>query len=141
MHGDFCFSNILYNGRLRRIKVIDPRGSAGGAASLWGDTRYDMAKFAHSIIGRYDQIIAGRCKVRRSDRDFGVEFEPLAAQTWLEDAWADVVIDGLGGASMQVRAAMTGLFLSAPPLHAERPDRQQAFIANALRLYLDLDRP
>ena len=34
---------------------------------------------------------------------------------------------------------MTGLFLSAPPLHADRPDRQQAMVANALRLYLDLD--
>ena len=140
MHGDFCFSNILYSGRLRRIKVIDPRGSVSGPPSLWGDTRYDLAKFAHSIIGRYDQIIAGRYRVRQTDRDYGLEFEPLPAQAWLEDAWADVAIDGLGGASPEIRAIMTGLFLSAPPLHADRPDRQQAFIANALRLYLDLDR-
>jgi hypothetical protein len=140
MHGDFCFSNILYSGRLRRIKVIDPRGSVHGPPSLWGDTRYDLAKFAHSILGRYDQIIAGRCRVRQADRDYGLEFEPLPAQAWLEDAWAEVTIDGLGGASTQVRAVMTGLFLSALPLHADRPDRQQAFIANALRLYLELDR-
>ena len=140
MHGDFCFSNILYSGRLRRIKVIDPRGSVHGAPSLWGDTRYDLAKFAHSIVGRYDQIIAGRYKVRQAGADFGLEFEPLPAQAWLEDAWADVAVDGLSGASMQVRAVMTGLFLSALPLHADRPDRQLAFIANALRLYLDLDR-
>jgi hypothetical protein len=39
-----------------------------------------------------------------------------------------------------VRAVMTGLFLSAPALHADRSDRQQAMIANALRLFLDLDR-
>jgi len=141
MHGDFCFSNILYSGRLRRIKVIDPRGSVHGAPSLWGDTRYDLAKFAHSIVGRYDQIIAGRHRVSQAGVDFGLEFEPLPAQAWLEEAWADVTVDGLSGASMQVRAVMAGLFLSALPLHADRPDRQQAFIANALRLFLDLDRP
>jgi hypothetical protein len=33
-----------------------------------------------------------------------------------------------------------GLFLSMLPLHADRPDRQAAFIANALRLYAELDR-
>ncbi len=140
MHGDFCFSNVLYASRLRRIKVIDPRGSVDGTPSLWGDPRYDLAKLAHSIIGRYDQIIAGRCRVRRSGDDHGIDFEPLAAQAWLEDALADLTIDGYGAASGQVKAVMTGLFLSAPPLHADRPDRQQALIANALRLFLDLDR-
>ena len=37
--------------------------------------------------------------------------------------------------SAVVWAAMTSLFLSMPPLHADRPDRQQAFVANALRLH------
>ena len=35
--------------------------------------------------------------------------------------------------------SMTGLFLSMLPLHADRPDRQQAFVANALRLWRELD--
>jgi hypothetical protein len=140
MHGDFCFSNILYSARVRRIKVIDPRGSIGGPPSLWGDVRYDLAKLAHSIIGRYDQIVAGRCRVRQSGGDYEMVFEPLPAQAWLEGALADFSVAGLSGASAEVRAIMTGLFLSAPPLHAERPDRQQAFVANALRLYLALDR-
>jgi hypothetical protein len=140
MHGDFCFSNILYSARVRRIKVIDPRGSVDGTASLYGDPRYDLAKFAHSVIGRYDQIIAGRCWTTLDGADYGISFEPLPAQVWLEEALADFRVDGLGGASSEARAVMTGLFLSAPPLHADRPDRQQAFIANALRLFLDLDR-
>ena len=32
---------------------------------------------------------------------------------------------------------MTSLFLSMPPLHGDRPDRQGAFIANALRLHME----
>lgn len=140
MHGDFCFSNILYSARVRRIKVIDPRGSIDGAtASLYGDTRYDLAKFAHSIVGRYDQIIAGRCRARQDGLDYGLEFESLAAQGWLAEALADMTIDGVGGASDEVRAVTASLFLSAPPLHADRPDRQRAMIANALRLFLELD--
>ena len=140
MHGDFCFSNILYSARVRRIKVIDPRGSVDGPPSLWGDLRYDLAKLAHSIIGRYDQIIAGRCQVNRSGDDYAMAFEPLPAQAWLEGALADLSVDGVSGASAEVRAIMTGLFLSAPPLHADRPERQEAFVANALRLFLDLGR-
>jgi hypothetical protein len=140
MHGDFCFSNILYSARVRRIKVIDPRGYVDAGASLYGDPRYDLAKLSHSIVGRYDQIIAGRFHATRIGRDFAIEFETLPAQGWLEDALADLAIDGIGGAAPEVRAVMIGLFLSAPALHADRPDRQQAMIANALRLFLDLDR-
>ena len=140
MHGDFCFSNILYNARVRRIKTIDPRGSAGGAASLYGDPRYDLAKLAHSIVGRYDQIIAGRCRVRQHGTDFALSFEPLACQPWLAAALADLRVDGIAGDDQSVRAVTAGLFLSMIPLHADRPDRQRAFVANALRLFMDLDR-
>jgi hypothetical protein len=140
MHGDFCFSNILYSSRVRRIKVIDPRGLIDGPASLWGDVRYDLAKLAHSIVGRYDQIIAGRHVCRRDGDDFDISFEPLAAQAWLAEALGDLTIDGANATSHEVRAITAGLFLSAAPLHADRPDRQQAFVANALRLFLDLDR-
>ena len=31
------------------------------------------------------------------------------------------------------------LFLSMLPLHADRPDRQRAFLANALRLFQEFD--
>jgi hypothetical protein len=31
------------------------------------------------------------------------------------------------------------LFISMLPLHADRPERQTAFLANALRLYSQLD--
>jgi hypothetical protein len=139
MHGDFCFSNILYDSRVRRIKALDPRGLVADRPTIFGDSRYDLAKLAHSIVGRYDQIIAGRCAVRASGDDFLVEFETVAAQSWLEGALGDLQIAGLGGLDASVRATMISLFLSMPPLHAERPDRQQAFVANALRLWRELE--
>jgi len=139
MHGDLCFSNLLYDSRVKRIKAIDPRGLVGEKSTIYGDPRYDLAKLAHSIVGRYDQIIAGRCQVETSGADHRISFEEIACQPWLEAAQADLVIDGVGGLSAPVRAVMTGLFLSMLPLHADRPDRQDAFVANALRLFRELD--
>jgi hypothetical protein len=140
MHGDFGFSNILYSPRLRRIKVIDPRGSTGEGASLHGDVRYDLAKLAHSIVGGYDQIIAGRYAAKADGHAFAITLEPLPHQAWLAEGLGDLRVDGWSGDDPVVRAVSAGLFLGMLPLHADRPDRQAAFIANALRLFLALDR-
>ena len=34
-HGDFCLSNILFDSRSDRLKVIDPRGLDGGGRKLY----------------------------------------------------------------------------------------------------------
>lgn len=142
MHGDFCFSNILFNFRVRRIKVIDPRGFVtAGEPTIFGDPRYDLAKLAHSIIGLYDQIVAGRYQAVRRGYEFTIAFDSAPHHRWLEAALGDIVVDGCTGCDPEVRAIMTGLFLSMLPLHADDPERQHAFIANALRLYAELDRP
>jgi hypothetical protein len=139
MHGDLCFSNLLYDSRVRRVRALDPRGLVGERPGIYGDLRYDLAKLAHSAVGRYDQIIAGRFEAAEHDGDFSLAFEAIAAQPWLEAALGEMTIDGEAALSSTVRAAMTGLFLSMLPLHADRPDRQRAFVANALRLFRDLD--
>ena len=58
MHGDFCFSNILFDLNNLIIKLIDPRGSFG-VPSIFGDPRYDVAKLRHSAVGLYDFIVSG----------------------------------------------------------------------------------
>ena len=142
MHGDFCFSNILYNSRVERIQVIDPRGyTKNGDRTIFGDLRYDLAKLSHSVFGRYDQIIAGRYAMSaQGNSDFSISFEAAAHHPWLEAAMREMVIDGVAAHGQDVRALTIGLFLAMLPLHADRPDRQRAFIANALRLFVDFDR-
>ena len=139
MHGDLCFSNLLYDSRVRRVRALDPRGLVGERPGIYGDLRYDLAKLAHSVVGRYDQIVAGRYVASERDRDFTLAFEQIAAQPWLEAGLGEMTVDGVGALSTTVRAAMVSLFLSMIPLHADRPDRQRAFTANALRLFLELD--
>ncbi|MBP0444260.1 capsular biosynthesis protein [Roseomonas sp. SSH11] len=137
MHGDFCFSNILYDSRTCRIKVIDPRGYIDtGVASIHGDRRYDLAKLAHSIIGRYDHIIAGRYTMSANEGyRLSINFERTPQQAWLQRLFNEILLNDSDALRREVHAVMTGLFLSMIPLHSDRPDRQRAFIANALRLY------
>jgi hypothetical protein len=143
MHGDFCFSNILYDSRIQRVHVIDPRGFIHpGKNTIFGDHRYDLAKLAHSIIGRYDQIIAGRYHLSAANgRRYEISFEQAPHHAWLQDAFNKMQINGVEAGGREIRAVMIALFLSMLPLHADRPDRQQAFIANALRLYSNLEIP
>ena len=64
-----------------------------------------------------------------------ISFEATPQQVWLERLFEDRMVDGSGADRREVQAVTVSLFLSMLPLHAERPDRQRAFIANALRLF------
>lgn len=140
MHGDFCFSNILYNSRNNRISVIDPRGYVfSGKREIYGDFRYDIAKYSHSVDGLYDFIIAGRYDLRQNGLyDFDLNFETSSHHRWLQSTFAEMSIAGVSFCSKEIRAITTSLFISMLPLHSDRPDRQKAFVANALRLYSTL---
>lgn len=143
MHGDLCFSNILYDFRSDQIRLIDPRGrNFAGAQSIWGDTRYDFAKLSHSVSGLYDFIIAGRYKLNcvQTGR-FELSF-PECQTVWqhVNRTFLQMQIDGHRASSRSIRAMTIQLFLSMLPLHYDRPDRQLAFIANAARLFADLEK-
>lgn len=137
MHGDFCFSNILYNSRNNRISVIDPRGYVfSDKHEIYGDIRYDIAKYSHSVDGLYDFIISGRYDLKQNGRyNFDLNFDISSHRQWLQSAFSEMNIGGVSVSSTEIRALTTSLFISMLPLHSDRPDRQNAFIANALRLY------
>ena len=142
MHGDFCFSNILYSFRTERVRLIDPRAiNENGEFTMLGDCRYDLAKLMHSIAGRYDLIMAGRCAGRRvSSQEFELTFPPDSHRTRSEEIAHATTIAGIRLNSPVVWASTTSLFLSMPPLHSDRPDRQATFIANALRMHAELEK-
>ncbi len=137
MHGDFCFSNILFSFRTERVRLIDPRGlTENGEFNLHGDRRYDLAKLMHSVCGRYDLIVAGHFAGQRtSAHAFELTFPCDPWRQTVEDLARSLTMGGVPLGSRVVWAAMTSLFLSMPSLHADHPQRQAAFIANALRLH------
>ena len=140
MHGDFCFTNIFYDFREQAIRVIDPRGRIDdGASSIYGDALYDLAKLNHSLSG-YDEILAGRFNVESdTGREITFELEQQSSTKEIHSLFKRFEISGISIESDLVRAITIQLFLAMLPLHSDRPDRQLAFFANALRLYGEIE--
>lgn len=138
LHGDFCFSNILFDSRGGAIKVIDPRGlNQKHEMTLLGDQKYDFAKACHSVIGLYDFIIAGRYQIERpanlgASIRFSADERLLSIQSIFMESQ---LIPGVTARSIMPLTVL--LFLSMLPLHDDRPERQEAMLINALRLYAE----
>lgn len=141
LHGDFCFSNLLYDSRLQGIKCIDPRGiDVDGNYSIYGDRRYDAAKLYHSVIGLYDLIIAGHYSLNLNGKRNEIDITFFISdnlKSSLKETIHQIFRENpkCKFKTHEIMAITIHLFLSMLPLHYDRPDRQLAFIANAVRLY------
>lgn len=136
LHGDFCFSNILYDFRSNRIKTIDPRGiTPNGNISIWGDIRYDIAKLSHSIIGMYDWIIAGHHQVAINQREILFSIEIDERKKEIQNFFMTLIKREFGISAVSLMAMQIQLFLSMLPLHSDDENRQDALFANAFRIY------
>lgn len=135
MHGDFCFSNMLYDLRSDRIQLIDPRGLIQGEMTIYGDIRYDLAKLGHSIVGRYDQIIGEKLESNVTGSSFELIIPSDEQRNWISGKFLNSRVGADLCDSPAIKAAMVSLFLSMVPLHSEDPQRQQTLFANGLRLF------
>lgn len=141
LHGDFCFSNILYDFRAGKVKTIDPRGmTPDGRKTIYGDIRYDLAKLSHSILGLYDWIIAGYYDVSLEKQKITLTIEENGAHRDTQQAFIQLVEDEFGITAQNLYAMQIQLFLSMLPLHADDKRRQDALFANAFRLHQILQR-
>lgn len=139
LHGDFCFSNILYDFRTGSVKVIDPRGiDADDAIFSLGNTVYDVSKLAHSVVGLYDFIIAGYFHASIDGEQIVFDIECSPNYSSVVQVFFEMLKEYFNLEKKHVYAMQIHLFLSMLPLHDDRPDRQLAFIANAYRLYDEL---
>ena len=145
-HGDMCLSNILYDSRTSVLKLIDPRGislanNQLSPKALYGPLNYDLAKLAHSLIGNYDLIIAGKMgNASISHRPNILNIECIFS---IDDYHRSII-------KMSEEFQITNefniskfypscvmLFMSMLPLHADSKQRQVNLFANALSLYVD----
>lgn len=131
IHGDFCFSNILYDLSHQIVRLIDPRGRFG-RKGVYGDPRYDLAKLRHSVCGYYDYIVSDMFDLSVTER--GVEFEVFAtkAAPILASSF-DRIVERRGLEAESIRLIEALLFLSMLPLHADHPSRQKAMYVTAVK--------
>lgn len=136
IHGDLCFSNIMFDPRGRHIKLIDPRGEFG-VPGIYGDPRYDKAKLLHSYAGGYDFIVSDRFSVSLSAS--GILDCTVHAGEYCDKVKQifDATLFCDAHDQRQCEAIQALLFLSMLPLHSDKPDRQLAMLAIGLKLYGD----
>jgi len=139
MHGDLCFSNILFDSRSNSLKLIDPRGGLNNNFNqenkILGDYQYDIAKLGHSLIGNYDFIVSGYYNLNHDLRNykFYLDIETKGFKA-LEKYFYDK-ISKMGVSHSFIKASITNLFLSMLPLHDEDKNRQLALLLNAYKFY------
>jgi dTDP-glucose pyrophosphorylase len=138
VHGDLCLSNILYDLRSRICKLLDPRGSFG-AAGIYGDPRYDVAKLYHSIYGLYDFITNDLFDVSIEGTSVRLNIRCRPQHKQIQQRFEKVFFPEFDRREILL---VTGLlFASMPALHYDAPRRQMAMYARALQLFGELFSP
>lgn len=135
MHGDFCFSNLLWDSRSQQINIIDPRGSLdyeNSISSIYGDIGYDLAKFLHSSFGFYDFVVSDRI-LKPSDFDY-LENKHNKINNYI----FDIINDEFGIKKKSLIARLIILFSTMIPLHKDKPHRQKNFfiLVDRLKKYI-----
>lgn len=139
VHGDLCFSNILYERHARLLKLIDPKGAAS-AEALWGEPGYDWAKLSHSVLGDYDFINHGQYRLD-IDADQQLRVTILSHDREQRECRQRFVawLQEHGQHPLRVRIDEASLFLSMLPLHLDQPHKVLALLVNAADILNDIE--
>jgi len=128
IHGDFCFSNVLYNINGGIVRLIDPRGIWGSSCN--GDIKYDLAKLRHSIVGDYDFIVNDFFTVNYINGNFSYEVPINENQLSVKKYFDDKVSSFTTLSNIKLIEGI--LFLSMVPLHSNSETRQLAMLCKAI---------
>jgi len=139
VHGDFCFSNLLYDARSRQIKMIDPRGiDEVGEINSIGFLDYDVAKFAHSYVYLYDKVLSGDFKTKLTKGVISSNYKPIP-EVLCQEFW-EKVFSCFGISEVHLKYLIMNLYLSMIPLHKDNKECQLSFAYIVMYIYLELKR-
>jgi hypothetical protein len=135
VHGDFCLSNILSEPDTNNIKMIDPRGGFD-SASCFGPQIYDVAKLGHSLIGRFDIIIADKFILnldRIKESEVSLEILESTFHSEIEFEYLTTYLNG--HVDTEIAKLLSGLILlSIPGFHLDHSDRATAMLIQGIRI-------
>ena len=130
IHGDICYSNVIYIPSLSTFKLLDPRGNFG-VDMIYGDSRYDIAKIRHCYHGLYDYITQGLYTLEElSPNTF--EYKYLSNNI-LNPNTFDEIIAKFGYDINEIELIEGLLFISMIPLHSEDPNAQIMYYLTGLK--------
>ncbi|MFC1491335.1 sugar phosphate nucleotidyltransferase [Nitrospinota bacterium] len=132
VHGDFCFSNILFDINNKIIRLIDPRGNFGGKG-IYGDARYDVAKLRHSICGKYDFIMEDLFYLQEEGNVFNGEIFVDNSLNRISERY-DSMLEESGYDLSDIKFIEGLLFFSMLPIHQGHALRQRMMYLRGLSL-------
>jgi len=136
IHGDCCFSNILYSDvPCPTMKFVDPRGSFG-SWTVYGDKRYDIAKLYHSVDGKYELIINDKFDLVFGGEvaidEFNVSFDEVGR---IRSIFEEVFFEGTSEYSGKEILILQGLiFVGMCARHYDNEMRQMVMYTTGIRL-------
>jgi hypothetical protein len=140
IHGDLCFSNIIYDQITDNPKLIDPRG-AFGKIGIFGDPVYEMLKLSQCVLGDYDYLAANLYSIRSYSGEVQLDIPRTKEHEWFKSMFKEYLSDKLVEFGLDYNTFRTleaGLFLSASPLHNES-DRWLALILHANTILREIE--
>ncbi|MBE7073477.1 MAG: hypothetical protein E7379_00015 [Clostridiales bacterium] len=130
IHGDPCFSNVIYIPSLSLFKFIDPRGNFG-VDMIYGDSRYDVAKTRHNYHGLYDYITQGLYNLKEIDA--GTFEYSFFTNNIINPNIFDDVVKEFGYDINDIELIEGLLFISMIPLHSEDKNAQVMYYLTGLK--------
>lgn len=128
MHGDFCFSNVLFDVNSGIVRLIDPRGIWGENKN--GDLKYDVAKLRHSIHGDYDFIVQDLFEVEGEDSFINYKIYNSPKHSLIKEYFDSLITEEFD--LNQIKLIEGLLFLSMIPLHKNNQRRQKVMLCKAI---------
>jgi hypothetical protein len=140
IHGDLCLSNILFDPRHRIIKVVDPRGRFG-ESTIYGDSRYDLAKLSHSFNGRYENIVGDLFFALCEQNSISYSIQSNYYQDSVRRMFNQKMKEHYAEQLEAVALIESLLFLSMLPLHGDHLNRQIVMLATGIEKFWKIVRP
>ena len=142
IHGDMCFSNILFgkqkDGKYNIIKFIDPRGKFGDLVGM-GDPTYDYAKLMHSLDGGYEYFITDNFKVTEHTKNsFSLEYDTFNFETFdnrknmITDIFSEILFEKHNFQKIKLIQAL--IYIGMIARHGDSFNRQLAMYLTGTKL-------
>lgn len=134
IHGDCCFSNILYGKDKKIIRFIDPRGSFG-KKDIYGDIRYDVAKLYHSVDGTYEVFINDKFTVENDGNNHRLKITSHMANVEIShalDAFERIFFPTFN--KKEIKILQGCIFIGMCARHYDSLPRQHAMYLTGIRL-------
>lgn len=131
IHGDCCFSNILYGEDKNIIRFIDPRGSFG-KTGIYGDIRYDIAKLYHSVDGTYEAFITDNFTVAANNNEYELTIKNDAEVEWALNEFENTFFPQFN--KKEIKIIQGCIFISMCARHYDNIHRQRAMYLTGTRL-------